>query len=50
LLDDEADAPPWMLAELDKGIADVEVGKVSSFEQYRAEIREHRAKWLTDQS
>jgi predicted transcriptional regulator len=34
LQQDEAETPAWMLAELDRGIADAGAGRVVSFEEY----------------
>jgi hypothetical protein len=42
LQEDEAEMPAWMLAELDKGIADLEAGHIVGFEQYQAEMQDSR--------
>ncbi len=46
LVDHEFETPRWMLDELDKGIADLDAGRVISFEQYQAEMQRHREEWL----
>jgi hypothetical protein len=44
--DAPSETPAWMLAEIDKGIVDLDDGRKSTLADVEARLAQHRAQWL----